>query len=518
MKKSFEKFAQKTSIVIVLMAFLFISNCKKSIVENQIEPYTAASIDTTGGGWKTIVVNPGTVTVAVPADPTSASYLAELADLKATMAAATGDQKDAARYWSAGAVRWNEIARELEAKYNLPPQPNPDGTYPVPSSTNPAGPPKYPFANPPYASRSYAYLSVAQYDALVAAWLYKFVYKRPAPSKVDPTIVPILFSADLPAFPSEDAVIAAASGKLLKFFFPLDSDMINQKITEHENSRLWAGANVRSDIAAGDALGKTIAATIIAKAKTDGMKNAVGSQPKWDSLYNDALNRVTTPWISREHPPRPPMLPFFGMVTNWNFDAATRATLRPGPPPAIGSAEFNTALNELKGFSKNLTREQYRIADFWNDGLGTPTPAGHWNKTACDLIVQYKMNQLRAARTLALLNTAEMDAGVCCWDTKMYYYYPRPSQVDPSITTAIGIPNFPSYTSGHATFSAAAATVLGYIFPAESGNLTSLAKEASESRIYAAIHYRFDCDAGFMCGEKIGQYAVTRGQADGSLQ
>jgi hypothetical protein len=59
------------------------------------------------------------------------------------------------------------------------------------------------------------------------------------------------------------------------------------------------------------------------------------------------------------------------------------------------------------------------------------------------------------------------DAAVGCWETKYFYFNPRPSQMDPELKTIIGLPNFPSYTSGHSTFSGAAAEVLTYLFPAE---------------------------------------------------
>ena len=70
---------------------------------------------------------------------------------------------------------------------------------------------------------------------------------------------------------------------------------------------------------------------------------------------------------------------------------------------------------------------------------------------------------MRAARLFALLNMAMHDAAVATWDTKFAYYNPRPSQLDPSIRTLLGLPNFPSYISGHSTFSAAAAEVLAYV-------------------------------------------------------
>ena len=72
--------------------------------------------------------------------------------------------------------------RGLVAKYNLPPYQSPDGTYPIPSAANPFTYPLFPFANPPYAARAYAY-STAQYDALVACWYYETKFNRQAPYK-----------------------------------------------------------------------------------------------------------------------------------------------------------------------------------------------------------------------------------------------------------------------------------------------------------------------------------------------
>ena len=39
--------------------------------------------------------------------------------------------------------------------------------------------------------------------------------------------------------------------------------------------------------------------------------------------------------------------------------------------------------------------------------------------------------------------------------------------LDPSFTSFLPTPVFPSYISGHSTYSAAAAEVLGYLFPAK---------------------------------------------------
>ena len=58
--------------------------------------------------------------------------------------------------------------------------------------------------------------------------------------------------------------------------------------------------------------------------------------------------------------------------------------------------------------------------------------------------------------------------------------------------------------------------MLSYIFPTQADVFAAQAREASDSRVYGMIHYRFDCDAGLVCGNNIGGYAVARGKADGS--
>ena len=491
-------------------------SCDKRISEPQPVGYTPTSLDEKAGTWKTYVLTaPTDVTVAAPASTTSAAYQTELADLKLKSANLTQEQQDAVAYWGAGAVyRWNEIARELAARYNIPPASSVDGKYPVPDAANPLADPKFPFANPPYTARMLAYLSVAQYDALVATWGYKYTYKRPAPSVVDATVRVALPTSALPSYPSDNAVVAAASYTVLKTMFPGEVPFLDAKLAEHQNSRLWAGMNVSSDLAAGNDLGNQVAAKVLARAKTDGM-SASNNQTVTAAMIESAKSRgLTDVWQSQEIPARPPMLPNYGAVMNWNFDAAIKVKLRPSPPPALNSPEFTTALNELKTINANQTREQARIANYWSDGAGSYTPPGHWMRTAANAAHETKSSEVRMARTLALVATALMDAGVCCWDTKMFYYYPRPQQF--GMKTSVGLPNFPSYTSGHSTFSAAAATVLASVFPERTDEFWAQAQEASDSRVYGLIHYRFDCTAGLACGKNIGAYAVSRGKADGS--
>ncbi|QJW91231.1 phosphatase PAP2 family protein [Spirosoma taeanense] len=500
----------------VLGVSALLISCDKTISEPQRVGYTPADVDAKAGSWKTYVLSsPTEVTLAAPMATTSVEYQAELSDLKAKSSTLSREQQEAVMYWGAGAVyRWNEIAREMAARYNVPPASTADGKYPVPDATNPLADPRFPFANPPYTARALAYLSVAQYDALVAAWNYKNTFKRLAPSKVDPTVRAALPVSTLPSYPSEDAVVAMASYTVLKAMFPGEGPFLEAKLAEHRNTRLWAGMNVQSELTAGSDLGGQVAAKMMNRAKTDGMA-AANNQALTASMIEAARSRgLQEIWLSQESPARPPMLPNYGAVSTWNFDRATLIKLRPAAPPAINSPEFTKALDELRAINNNQTREQARIANYWADGVGSYTPPGHWHRTAANAAHEANYSEVRMARTLALVGTTLQDAGVCCWDTKFFYYYPRPQQF--GLKTSVGLPNFPSYTSGHSTFSAAAAVVLGSIFPDQADEFWAQAVEASNSRIYGLIHYRFDCQAGLDCGKNIGSYAIAKGKADGS--
>jgi len=500
----------------LLVALLGVAGCDKSIDEIPRVAYVPANLDQAAGTWKTYILSGSAeIAVAAPKAATSAEYQAELAALKQASANPTAAQRDAIAYWGAGAVyRWNEIARELAARYNLAPAANIEGKYPVPDPANPLADPRFPFANPPYTARMLAYLSVAQYDALVAAWNYKYQYRRNAPARYDAGIKTALPQSDLPAYPSEDAVVAAASLTILKAMFPGEVPYLEARMKEHRDSRLWAGMNVESDLAAGVELGNAVAAKVMGKARTDGM-GAANNQALTAGMIDNAkkmgLNEV---WVSQETPARPPMLPNYGAVQTWNFDRATLVRIRPAQAPLPGSEQFNKELQELRDMQRNQTREQARIANYWADGAGSYTPPGHWHRIASDQAHEARFSEVRMARTLALVGTSLMDAGIACWETKFYYYTPRPQQF--GIKTTVGLPNFPAYTSGHSTFSAAAATVLGGIFPQRAKDFEAKAKEASESRICGMIHFRSDCEQGLVHGKTIGEYALARGRADNS--
>ena len=512
----------KSKYIIILIAIvsLFVS-CSKDLNEKHLE-YPAlqpANIDVNAGTWKPVLLTgPTEFSVAAPGATTTPDYIAQVSEIKSFQATITNSEKELVRYWSAGAVlRWNEIMRELVARHNLPPFQNADGTYPIPSANNPLAYPQFPFANPPYAARAYAYVSAAQYDALVAAWHYKKLYNRSAPYAIDTNIQVLVPKSTLPSYPSEDAVVYGVMLEMMKLLFPGDQDYIVSRAEEHKRARLISGANVRSDLDAGEALGKLVAQKFVARARGDRAGAAVGTPAIWTQFETDCIARGEMPWISQESPKRPPMLPLFGRVRPFLFDSLTMVTtIRPGPPPSTSSEQFRKETEEILYYSQNPSRERMRIVHFWADGINTPTPPGHWNSIAVEDFVSRNFSEVRWARNIALLNMSMMDAAIVCWDAKFAYFNPRPSQTDPRIKTLTGLPNFPSYTSGHSTFSGAAATILGHINPSKATMYVEMAKEASLSRMYGAIHYRSDCEKGLEAGNKVGAFAIQRAITDGA--
>ncbi len=508
------------TIITAVVVAVLISSCSKEVVSrtDNAPALAPVNIDSNAGEWKPVLLAaPTDIVVAAPGATNTPDYIAQVNEIKSFQANMTAEENEIVKYWSAGAVlRWNEILRELVAKHNLAPYQNADGTYPFPNANNPLAYPQFPFANPPYAARAYAYVSAAQYDALVTAYYYKKLYRRKAPYHVDSSVNALVPKSALYSYPSEDATVAGVVGEMMKLLFPGDQDFIQEKIEEHKRARIIMGANVRSDIEAGEALGKAVALKFVARGRGDRAGAAAGNQASWDQLKTDCEARGEVAWLSQELPVRPPMLPAFGKVEAFLFDSLTTVSLIPGPPPSTGSDQFKKETEEIYGFVKNPTREQIRIVHFWADGVATYTPPGHWNAVAADDFIEKNFSEVRWARNMALLNMSMMDAAIVCWATKYKYFNPRPSQVDPRIKTTTGLPNFPSYISGHSTFSGAAATILGHIIPEKATAYGAMANEASISRMYGGIHYRSDCETGLLVGASVGGYAVQRALTDGA--
>jgi membrane-associated phospholipid phosphatase len=436
--------------------------------------------DPGAGRWPSLIGLPDP-TFALPPPPPAGSSAAreELVELARRQSTRTAADLAAGRSWQRGAsLAWNETARELVAQHRI---------------------------DLIVASRVYALLGVAQHDACVGVFRNKYRYRRPPPYLVSNELRPDegLKSSE-PAYPCAHAAIAAASAAVLGELFPGDRGALQTRATAHAESRITLGASTRSDVEAGRQLGQVVGAAVVQHRRDDGADSAASEQ-----------RDLAGPGGWRPAPSRPPLGAHWGQVRPWVMPRA--AQFRAPPPPALGSPAFREAVMEVRRYSDRADQEQARIAALWADGPGSYTPAGRWNKIAADLVVRHRLDEARAARGFALLNLALMDAGIACWDSKFFYAVLRPWQADPAIRTPVGTPNFPSYTSAHATFSGAAAGLLAHLFPKDRTFLVGKAEEAAMSRMYGGLHYRFDADQGLAQGRAIAQLVWTRRGPEASV-
>ena len=317
-------------------------------------------------------------------------------------------------------------------------------------------------SNPGTEARILTYLSVAQNNAIVAAEDTKDHGNHASPA----------------------AAAAGASLVVLKSFFPLDAALLDGKLVAQRAATAWPGEQ-QKDFAAGEAVGRTIGALVVVYAATDrvGLTPAPanpGGPGNWTGVNT--------------------LRGFYGART---FALLSGDQFRPGPPPAFGSAAFNAALAEIRSLSDHLSPAQLAIAQLWNNR----GPA-YMNSVAVDLITSHHNSEREAARVLALANMAAFDVLNACFDAKLAYYFIRPSQADPQIHLPIGLPNHPSYPSGHSCITASYATVLANAFPDEAVRLDAMVEEAGVSRMYGGLHYRFDCDVGHVLGRQVAEFVL----------
>jgi membrane-associated phospholipid phosphatase len=354
--------------------------------------------------------------------------------------------------------------------------------------------------NPIRAGRALALLHAAISDAAVATWDAKETYFRERPAVLDPAILQQGPSTTgISTFPSEHAAIAGAASTVLTYLFPEEpAERIAALATDAANTRLQAGANYRSDMTAGLVLGRAIGKLAVDRGRAD------GSNLEWNGTRALSGDGYWAPTPPRFIPA--PVEPLAGSWRTWAVSNV--AALRPPPPPAWGTPAWLAELDAVRQATAHRTPEQAQAALFWAGNDGTVTPAGIWLEIARDLIKRDGLDTRQTAQVLAITSTAMADAFICCWDAKCTYWSARPIQGDLTLDVLFPTPPFPSYTSGHATISGAAATVLSHLFPNDADDLASRAREAKDSRLWAGFHYPIDNDVGLAHGQQIGRIAI----------
>jgi len=335
------------------------------------------------------------------------------------------------------------------------------------------------FGSPLGTSRTFALVAVAQYNAAVAAGTAPKVGGKQ---------------------PSEAAAVSRASARVLGVLYPVEVDVIAAQLASDTEYFATFPSQQGADYSAGGSIGESNGSAVLARGAVD-LTNLV-----WTGTVPTGAGR----WVNSP-PPAQPVAPRWGEARGWLLSSGDQ--FRPAPPPVYNSAEFLTALAEVKNATVARTPAQLAIAQFWQGGSGPGGVMGHLTEVVAGLTKAAMMNERRTARVYAQMHMAFMDATIGCWDAKYAYWYIRPHQADPTITTPVGRPNFPAYPSAHSCSTAAGATVVAGLFSAAKPEMDAMIAEAGVARIYAGLHYLFDITAGQELGVKVGALALAKSPA-----
>jgi membrane-associated phospholipid phosphatase len=349
--------------------------------------------------------------------------------------------------------------------------------------------------------RAHPYVSIAIYDATIAAWNAKYAYRRARPSEADRMIRSRVAVPDSPSYPSDYAATAAAAAEVMAYLVPAEAAYFRNLAEEAGKSRLYAGVEYPSDYYAGLELGRRVAEQVIAKARAD------GSDAPWTGIVptGKCMWTGTNPGNAAAAGWKPLLL-------------TSPSEFRPAPPPPCDSPEGQAQLAEVRNFPRALTGPNFVTnakSFYWQTSEGVfPWAFVHLNRWVLE--DRLETNPPKAARAFALLAAAGFDAFIASQDGKFAYWYIRPAQLDPSLVPLFPAPNFPSYPSNHSIFSTARSEVLAYLFPDRADHIRALGKEAGDSRIWAGIHYPMDNTSGVTLGMNVARKFITWAENDGS--
>jgi hypothetical protein len=385
--------------------------------------------------------------------------------------------------------------------------------------------------SPPVASRTYAYVSIAGYEAArygnsnyvsLAGQLHQLTaFTGPDSTKI--------FSYPLAAV---NAILLTAKTMVVS---EEEIEGFRQKILAEF---LLTGMPVNVfDNSVG--FGKQIADHVIAWAAQDNYKQT-RALPRYSIIDDNASWKPTPPAYMKA------VEPYWNNIRPFVIDSA--AQFKPMAATFFSidqNSTFYKEAVEVQNTVLHLTAEQAAIANFWdcnpfkvnvNGHVVFATkkisPGGHWINIARLACAQKGTSLLQSAAVYACLSVVVADAFISCWDEKYRSRVIRPETyinryISGSWRPLLQTPPFPEYTSGHSVVSAAAAVMLTRLFGAPFSytdstelefelpvrHFTSFghaAEEAAISRLYGGIHYLSAIKNGMLQGDSIGRYIADK--------
>src|SRR5580700_4597398 len=359
-----------------------------------------------------------------------------------------------------------------------------------------------------HPTRSFAIMHAAIYDAVNA---------------IDRTHQPYLVRLGASHFASQEAAAAAAAHEVLVKLYPsfqatLDAQL-QQALAQLPNRGKADGISI----------GNTVADRILALRGNDGSN----AQPIPYVFGNAPGDYQSTP----PNFPKQPQFTHWSRVTPFALESASQ--FRPGGPPRLSGDRYSDAFDQVKllgiAGSTTATPDQALTGRFWNGAI-----QNYWNEIAQTASLAHGLTTAQNARLFALLNLSFADGVIAFYDAKYTYNFWRPvtaiRAADPGMNPdTVGDPNWlpevgnttpdPSYPGAHAVISAAAAevlisvlerdafdfTVTSEVLPGVERSFTSIsaaAEEATISRVFAGVHFRFDLTSGHRLGRDVADFVL----------
>jgi hypothetical protein len=357
-----------------------------------------------------------------------------------------------------------------------------------------------------HPTRSFAILQAAIYDSVVS------ITKDDRPYLVS---VPAARGARV------DAAAAQAGHDALAALYPkwqteLDGQLATQLAAIPDGTAKQDGIQV----------GQSVAKQLLAIRAIDGSANAA-----------PAFVAGNQPGDYRPAPPAFAAPVFTGWAAVKPFVIDSASQFRPDAPPAVTSAAYANALNEVKSLGQNTsttrTADETVTAKFWAGPIWNT-----WNEIADNAAVAHHSNLETTSRLLAVLNLTFADGVIAFYDAKYHYAVWRPITAirlgdtignpaitgDPTWTPLAATPADPSFPGAHSVISEAGATILSAYYRNEGqisvtsdvlpgtvrqfSSYQDIATEAGLSRIFAGVHNRLDHEAGLALGRSVAQLVL----------
>lgn len=381
--------------------------------------------------------------------------------------------------------------------------------------------------SPPVASRTYAYITIAGYEAVVPG---------------NPKYVSLAGQLnDLAPLPKPDPAkkysyhLASAHAILTVGKSLVSSEKIieefHKKIMEEYKTSGMPEEVFENSISFGD----KIAAHILIWAAEDNYKQT-RSFAKFSISDDDNSWKPTPPSYMKA------VEPHWNKIRTFLIDSAQQ--FRPHPPTLFSSektSQFYKEALEVHDQGLSLKTEQTEIANFWdcnpfkmniNGHVMFATkkisPGGHWVNIARLACKKAKLDFNQSAEAYVSLSITLADSFISCWDEKYRSNVVRPETfinqyIDDNWEPLLQTPPFPEYTSGHSVVSTASALMLTKLFGKnfsfadstqvefglpvrEFSSFRQAASEAAISRFYGGIHYMPSIVNGVREGNNIGEF------------